>query len=359
MNLKIRDKYKYAVACPTSMGVRITPDDRMAVHNSTHFYMQATSAESNVLNIASSLGEQGLVLTKFVKGSPVATFIKNQLRARNICYEGIEVEQGGPWGYRHQFNIADSGYGMRAPRVWNDRAGEVGRTLSIDEFDIPRIFGEEGVAILHVSGLIAAMSPETTKFCLEVAKAAKQYGTLVSFDLNYRATFWKGREEELSKAFHEIASLADVLVGNEEDFQLCLGFTGPEAGGKDLSAKIDSFKAMIRQVKAKYSNAQVFATTLRQVVSANEHLWGALMLADDQWYVEEPRPIPVLDRIGGGDGFTGGLLYGILKGWEAAKWVQFGWATGVLATTSLNDYAEPADEKQVWDIYAGNARVQR
>ena len=116
---------------------------------------------------------------------------------------------------------------------------------------------------------------------------------------------------------------------------------------------------MIQQVKAKYSNAQVYATTLRQVISANEHLWGALMLADDQWYVEEPRPIPVMDRIGGGDGFTGGLLYGILKGWEAAKWVQFGWATGVLATTSLNDYAEPADEKQVWDIYAGNARVQR
>ena len=170
---------------------------------------------------------------------------------------------------------------------------------------------------------------------------------------------WKDREEELSEAFHQIASLADVLVGNEEDFQLCLGFTGPEAGGKDLSAKIDSFKAMIRQVKAKYSNAQVYATTLRQVISANEHLWGALMLADDQWYVEEPRAIPVMDRIGGGDGFTGGLLYGILKGWEASKWVQFGWATGVLAASSLNDYAEPADEKQVWDIYAGNARVQR
>ena len=289
----------------------------------------------------------------------LAAYIKGELRRRNIAYEGPEIEPEGPWGVRHQFNIADSGFGMRAPRVWNDRAGEVGRTLSVDEFDIPRIFGEEGVAILHVSGLIAAMSPETTKFCLEVAKAAKQYGTLVSFDLNYRATFWKGREEELSEAFHQIASLADVLVGNEEDFQLCLGFTGPEAGGKDLSAKIDSFKAMIQQVKAKYSNAQVYATTLRQVISANEHLWGALMLADDQWYVEEPRPIPVMDRIGGGDGFTGGLLYGILKGWEAAKWVQFGWATGVLATTSLNDYAEPADEKQVWDIYAGNALVQR
>lgn len=359
MNLKIRDSFRYALACPTSMGVRITPDDRMAVHNSNHFYMQATSAESNVLNIASSLGNECLVLTKFVKGSPIAEFIKSQLRARNIRYEGAEVDQGGPWGYRHQFNVADSGYGMRAPRVWNDRAGEVGRTLNIDEFDVERIFGQEGVAILHISGLIAAMSPDTTKFCLEAAKAAKKYGTLVSFDLNYRATFWKGREEELADAFHQIASIADVLVGNEEDFQLCLGFQGPEAGGKDLAGKIDSFKTMIEQVRTKYSNAQVFATTLRQVLSANEHMWGALMLADGQWHVEEPRPIPVLDRIGGGDGFTGGVLYGILKGWDPEKWLQFGWATGVLATTSLNDYAEPADEKQVWDIYAGNARVQR
>ena len=148
-------------------------------------------------------------------------------------------------------------------------------------------------------------------------------------------------------------------MGNEEDFQLCLGFTGPEAGGKDLSGKIESFEAMIRQVREKYSNAKVFGTTLRQVISANEHMWGCLMLAGDEWFVEEPRTIPVMDRIGGGDGFTGGLLYGILKGWEAEKWPKFGWATGVLAASSLNDYGEPADEKQVWDIYAGNARVQR
>lgn len=359
MSLAIRDNSKYAIACPTSMGVRITPDNRMAVHNSNHFYLQATSAESNVLNVASSLGKECLVLTKFVKGSPIAEFIKAQLRARNIRYEGAEVDQGGPWGYRHQFNIADSGFGMRAPRVWNDRAGEVGRTLDAGEFDFERIFGREGVAILHISGLIAAMSPETTRFCLACAKAAKDHGTLVSFDLNYRATFWKGREAELHDAFHQIASVADVLVGNEEDFQLCLGFTGPEAGGKDLGSKIENFKGMIGEVQRKYPNAQVYATTLRQVVNANEHMWGCLMLADGQWHVEEPRPIQVMDRIGGGDGFTGGLLYGILQGWEPEKWAQFGWATGVLAASSLNDYAEPADEKQVWDICAGNARVQR
>ena len=341
------------------MGVRICPAEGQPVAASDVFRMQATSAETNVASIASYLGMPVKVLTTFVKGSPIAAFIKQNLRSRGMTFEGKEVEQGGPWGYRHQFNIADSGFGLRAPRVWNDRAGEVGRTLSIEDFDVDHIFGQEGVGILHLSGLIAAMSHETTECCLALAKAAKQYGTLVSFDLNYRATFWKGREEELSKAFHEIASCADVLIGNEEDFQLCLGFKGPEAGGKDLSSKIESFKGMISQVQEKYPNAKMFATTLRQVVSANEHLWGAILLADGKWYVEQPREIQVLDRIGGGDGFSGGLLYGVLNDWEPEKCLQFGWASGVLAASSLNDYAEPADEKQVWDIYKGNARVQR
>ena len=270
--MKNKNKKKYAVACVTSMGLRITPENRMAVHNSNRFLLQATSAESNVLNVTSSLGRECLALTRFVEGSPMAAFIKAQLRARNIAYEAKEVPQGGPWGYRHQFNIADSGFGLRAPRVWNDRAGEVGRTLDPKDYDVKRIFGEEGVEILHLSGLIAAMSPETTKCCLAIAKAAKKYGTLVSFDLNYRATFWKGREAELRKAFHQIARVADILVGNEEDFQLCLGFKGPEAGGKDLAAKIESFKAMITQVVKKYPNAKMCGTTLRQVITANDLL---------------------------------------------------------------------------------------
>ena len=350
---------KYAIACVTSMGLRITPEDRMAVHNSNRFLLQATSAESNVLNVTSSLGRECLVMTRFVEGSPMAAFIKAQLRARNIAYVGPDVPQGGPWGYRHQFNIADSGFGLRAPRVWNDRAGEVGRTLNAKDYDVATIFGRDGVGILHISGLIAAMSPETTKCCLALAKAAKKYGTRVSFDLNYRATFWKGREAELAKAFHQIASTADILVGNEEDFQLCLGFKGPETGGKDLKGKIDRFKEMIGQVAKKYPKAQMYGTTLRQVVSASEHLWGAIVHSKGEWFVEEPRPIGVLDRIGGGDGFTGGLLYGVLNGWGAEKCLQFGWASGVLAASSLYDYAEPADEKQVWDVYAGNARVQR
>ena len=355
----MRSGYKYAIACPTSMGVRITPCDRMAVHNSDLFYMQATSAETNVLNVASSLGMPCLAMTRFVEGSPIAAFIKSRLRARGIDCAGPDVPQGGPWGARHQFNIADSGYGLRAPRVWNDRAGEVGRSLSASDFDTKRIFEDEGVAILHMSGLIAAMSESTTECCVRLADIARANGTLVSFDLNYRATFWKGREQELRQAFTRIAENADVLIGNEEDFQLCLGFKGPEAGGTGLSGKIESFKGMIEEVRGRFPRAMCCATTLREVVSANEHMWGALLSAGDGWHVEEPRSIPVLDRIGGGDGFTGGVLYGILKGWEPQKWLEFGWATGVLAAVSLNDYAEPADEKQVWDIYRGNARVQR
>ena len=350
---------RYALVVPTSMGVRITPVDRQPVHISHNYYMQATSAETNVATVPAALGLPVKVLTTFVEGSPIAAFIKADLRSRNMEYEGPEVPQGGPWGYRHQFNIADSGFGMRGPRVQNDRAGEVGRTLNVKDFDLERIFHQEGVEVLHLSGLIAALSHETGVFCLELARAAKRYGTRISFDLNYRASFWKGREDELSAIFREIASVADILIGNEEDFQLCLGVRGPEAGGKDLGSKIDSFKEMILRVRQEYPNATTFATTLRQVVSANEHLWGAILLRGDEWFVAEPRPIQVLDRIGGGDGFVGGLLYGVLKGWSGEDCLHFGWATGALAATMLNDYAQPADEEQVWAVWGGNARVKR
>lgn len=357
--MELKKNFKYAMIVPTSMGVRITPVNGQPVHASDTFKMQATSAETNVASISSYLGLPVKVLTTFVKGSPIAQFIKSNLRSRFMEFEGPEVEQGDPWGYRHQFNIADSGYGSRGPRVQNDRAGEVGRTLNVKDFDIERIFGEEGVQIVHLSGLIGALSPETSQFCLELARAAKKYGTKISFDLNYRATFWKGRDAELREIFTEIASVSDILIGNEEDFQLCLGIEGPEAGGQGIEAKIDGFKEMITRVKATFPNASVFATTLREVVSVNEHLWGAIMLAGNEWQVIKPRIITVLDRIGGGDGFVGGLLYGILKNWPTEKWAQFGWATGAMATTFLTDYAQPADEEMVWSIWKGNARVKR
>ena len=357
--MELRQDAHWAMVVPTSMGVRITPDNRQPVHTSSHFTMTVTSAETNVASVASHLGLPAKVLTNFVEGSPISAFIKQNLRARGMSFEGPEVPQGDAWGYRHQFNIADSGFGGRAPRVWNDRAGEVGLSLDVSDFDLDKLFVEEGVKILHMSGLVAALSPETSKFCVELAKKAKENGTAISFDLNYRASFWKGREDELHKAFHEIADLCDILYGNEEDFQLCLGIQGPEAGGEDIDDEIDSFKQMIGRISEAFPGASYIGTSLREVVSANHHRWGMILWGDGGFNVAPLRDIDVLDRIGGGDGSIGGVLYGILKGWSAEKAMQFGWATGALAATSLYDYGAPADESQVWSIWEGNAGVQR
>ena len=355
----LKETAKYDLVSVSSMGVRITPVNRQPVHTSYLYEMQATSAETNVLNISASLGKRTLVMTRFVADNPIAAFIRGELRKRGIEYVGKEIPAGGPWGYRHQFNIADMGYGMRGPIVTNDRAGEVGRTIAPEDFDLEQIFAKDGAKMLHISGLIAAMSEQTGQTCLALARCAKANGTCISFDLNYRASFWAGREAELSAIFGEIASLSDILIGNEEDFQLALGIAGPEAGGSAIADALDGYKGMIENAAKAYPNVKMFATTLRQVLSANAHLWGSILLADGQWYAEPLREIPVLDRIGGGDGFVGGLLYGVLQGWEPEKCMQFGWATGALVTTMTTDYGTPADEGQVWSIYKGNARVKR
>ena len=150
--MKLKENAKYALVVPTSMGVRISPANGQPVASSDTFFMQATSAETNVASIASYLGLPVHVLTAFVKDSPISAFIKSNLRARGMSFEGKEVPQGGPWGYRHQFNIADSGSGVRGPRVCNDRAGEVGRTMTADDFDLEQLFVKDGVKVLHLSG---------------------------------------------------------------------------------------------------------------------------------------------------------------------------------------------------------------
>ncbi|MBT6380777.1 MAG: sugar kinase, partial [Opitutales bacterium] len=116
---------------------------------------------------------------------------------------------------------------------------------------------------------------------------------------------------------------------------------------------------MINLAKERFPNASVFGTTLREVISVNRHLWGAILSVGDDFHVVEPREIPVLDRIGGGDGFVGGVLYGLIKGWAPETWIQFGWASGALVTTMKTDYGQPADEDQIWNIWEGNARVRR
>ncbi len=357
--MELRQDARWALVVPTSMGVRITPEHGMPVHAADRYLMTVTSAETNVASVPSYLGLPVKVLTNFVQDSPISAIIKADLRARGMAFEGPDLPQGDAWGYRHQFNIADSGYGSRGPRVWNDRAGEVGRALAVRDFDLDRVFGEEGVQVVHLSGVIAALSPDTSRFCVELARVAKRHGAVVSMDMNYRASFWQGREQELSAAFGAIAEQCDVLVGNEEDYQLCLGIQGPAAGGEGIGAELDGFTQMMDRVRRAYPQVQFLATTLREVLSANRHRWGMVVYGDGAYHVADPREIGVLDRVGGGDGSVGGLLYGILRGWDAQRCMQFGWATGALAATMLTDYAQPADEEQVWAIWKGNARVQR
>lgn len=357
--MEFRTDAKWGLVVPTSMGVRISPAAGQPVQASDHFFLQVTSAETNVASICSFLGVPTKVLTNFVKGSPIAYRIKSDLAGRHMVYEGPDIDQGGPWGYRHQFNIADSGYGNRGARVWNDRSGEVGRVLDAKDFDLERIFGDEGVKILHLSGLVAALGPQTTDFCLALVRAARDHGTAISFDLNYRASFWEGRETELRTAFTEIARLCTVLAGNEEDFQLALGLPGPQVGGEGLTQQIEAFQAMIQTTHEHYPDVEYVSTTLRQVINSNAHLWGAIMWHDGKFHVAEPRQIGVLDRVGGGDATIGGILYGLLQGWDAEKCLHFGWACGALAATLLTDYAMPADENEVWRIWEGNARIKR
>ena len=354
MSIQLKEACRWQLLVPTSMGVRLTPASGQAFRQGGMYSLQATSAETNVASVASYLGMKVKVLTAFVKDSPVAAFIRQDLQGRGMDVEGPQVPQGGPWGYRHQINMADGGFGLRGPRVWNDRAGEVGRTLHADDFPLEEIFARDGVQIMHLSGLVAALAPD---FCLTLAEVAARCGTRISFDLNYRASFWEGQESRLREVFAAIAERADILIGNEEDFQLCLGVEGPETGGKNLDGA--AFRAMIDRIKDRFPKAAMVATTLREVLDANRHLWGAIVSSEGQWYEIPPRKIGVLDRIGGGDGFVGGLLYGVLKGWEPEKCAQFGWASGALAASLPTDYAVPDDEQQLWSIWNGNARVKR
>ena len=206
-----------------------------------------------------------------------------------------------------------------------------------------RVFGTgSGTAVVRFLGEEVTKTFSEEKWCVELSPRPAGGPFEMEIDLN-----------------GETVTLSDILIGNEEDYQLCLGLKGPEAGGKDLGSKIDSFKKMIMDAHAAYPNVKVFATTLRQVIAANQHLWGAISFDGEKFNVIEPRPIYVYDRIGGGDGFVGGLLYGLLKDMSVLEATEFGWATGAYTATCETDYGMPANEDIIWSIYSGDARVKR
>jgi len=353
--MHIKQSCAYDLLVPTSMGLRFCPKDGQPIETANEMTLQVTSAETNAVSVPASLGKRVKVLTALIEDSPISEMIKRDLNRRNMSVEAKVFDQGGPWGLRHQINFADSGYGERGPRVTNDRAGEVGRLLSEKYFDLDEIFDKQGIKILHLTGLFLALSTETAALCLALLKKAKQCGTLVSFDVNYRASFWENRETELKKIFHEVASQADILIG--ADGLVDAGMS--KSIDLEADGYLEAFKKNIEAIHEKFNKVKMIVSTMRQVENANAHLWGGMIWHRNVWEVIEPKRIHVLDRIGGGDGFAGGLLNGILNGWDAQKCLQFAWASGAFTSTVLTDYAQPINEAQIWDVWQGNVRVQR
>ncbi|HJT78149.1 MAG TPA: sugar kinase [Gemmataceae bacterium] len=253
---------------------------------------------------------------------------------------------------------SDRGFGVRPPVVFYNRCNEAGALLKPGDFDWPRIFAG-GVRWFHSGGIFAALSETTSELIVEAMQAAKAAGALVSFDLNYRAKIWApiGGLRRAQEVLRRIVGHVDVLFGNEEDLQTGLGVPGPEVAG----AKLDpaAFFHMIEQVVAQFRNVKAVATTLREVHSANHHDWAAVLWLDGQRLMSPIRRLDVLDRIGGGDGFASGLIYGLLTGRTPEEALRLGWAHGALLTTYPGDVTMASREEVEALAKGGSARVQR
>ena len=263
---------------------------------------------------------------------------------------------------RNGLNFTERGFGIRGAKGCSDRANTAISQARPEDFDFDYIFGELGVKWLHTGGIYAALSEQASRTVIEAIKTAKKYGTLVSYDLNYRPSMWSaiGGQAKAQEVNREIASYVDVMIGNEEDFTACLGF---EIEGQDASLKelnVDGYKKMIETAVQTYPNFKAVATTLRTVKTATVNDWSALCWADGQIHkARDYQNLEIMDRVGGGDSFASGLIYGLMTTGDAALAVNYGAAHGALAMTTPGD-TTMASKDEVEAIMGGaGARVQR
>ncbi|MBR3363631.1 MAG: sugar kinase, partial [Solobacterium sp.] len=263
---------------------------------------------------------------------------------------------------RNGINFTERGFGIRGAVGWSDRANTAISKATAKDFDFDYIFGTLGVRWLHTGGIYAALSEEASKTVIEAIKTTKKYGTSVSNDLNYRPSMWSaiGGKEKAQQVNREIAKYVDVMIGNEEDFTACLGF---EVEGNDANLKklnLDGYKKMLNEAVKTYPNWKVVATTLRTVKTATVNDWKAMCYADGEIYMSKSYDgLEIMDRVGGGDSFASGLVYGLMTTQDPEIAVNYGAAHGALAMTTPGD-TSMVSKKEVEAIMGGaGARVQR
>jgi 2-dehydro-3-deoxygluconokinase len=237
-------------------------------------------------------------------------------------------------------NFTEKGYGVRPAMGCSDRAYSAASQLKPGDVDWKQLFEHEGVRWLHCGGIYAALSATAADLTIEAIQAARAAGTVVSYDLNFRASLWKsqGGTARAVAVNRKIASLVDVMIGNEEDFTAALGFEVPEMDEHISKLDPGNFKKMIAEVLKMYPNFQVVATTLRNAKTATLNDWGAILWTGGQFYEAPLREnLEIYDRVGGGDSFASGLAYGFLAGKSPQQAVEYGAAHGALAMTTPGD----------------------
>jgi len=323
------------------------------------FDIHVSGGEYNcAANLADCFGLTTGVATAMVNYG-IGELVQGRVREMGVRPIYKHFEHDGVRGPNIATVYSDRGQGVRPPVVFYNRANEAGGMLKPGDFDWKKIF-DAGVRWFHSGGIFAALSPTTSELIVEGMQAAKASGAVTSFDLNYRAKLWAaaGGTAKGQEMIGKIVKNVDMLVGNEEDLQKSLGIEGQDVESKG-ALDPDSFFNMIERAVAKFPNVKMVATTLREVHSTNRHEWAAVLWYDGKRYVSPTCNLDVIDRIGGGDGFASGLIYGMLTGKEPEEALRLGWAHGALITSFPGDttMAKLPEVEQL--AKGGSARVQR
>jgi 2-dehydro-3-deoxygluconokinase len=324
------------------------------------FDVHVSGGEYNVAaNLADCFGMRAGVATAMVN-YPIGELVQARVRETGVTPFYKHFEHDGVRGPNIATVYSDRGHGVRGPVVFYNRANEAGALLKPGDFDWPKILAG-GVRWFHSGGIFAALSATTSDLILEGMQAAKAAGAVISFDLNYRARLWSsvGGAAKAHQVLRRIVSHVDALIGNEEDLQKGLGVAGPEVAGAKSTLDPNTFFQLIDRVVEQFPNIKLVATTLREVHSTNRHDWAAVLWLDGKRYVSPTTQLDVLDRIGGGDGFAAGLIYGLLTGRSPDEALRLGWAHGALLTTYHGDITMATLAEVEAFAQGGSARVQR